>query len=110
LYKGREGSTEGYSTSRERLRVKKREENERIKAEKQAERERKKQEKQNTQKSIQTSQKGKRKASNSITKPVQKKQKRSVDAEDREDAQARDPSPTRMTRDGRNIKLPQKFK
>jgi hypothetical protein len=94
---------------RERLRVKKREERERIKAEKQAAQEQKKQEKQNTQKSIQPSQKGKRKASNPITKPIQKKQNRSVDAEDRGDAQARDPLPMRTTRGGRNIKLPLKF-
>jgi hypothetical protein len=95
---------------RERLRVEKREERERIKAGKQAARERKKQEKQNTQKSIQTSQKGKRKALKPVTGPVQEKQKRGVDADDGGDAQTRDPSPVRTTRGGRNIKIPQKFK
>ena len=92
------------------MRFEKREERERIKAEKQVARERKKEEKQNTQKSIKTSQTGKRKASKPFTKPVQKKQKRGVDAEDGGDAQTRDPSPVRTTRGGRNIKIPQKFK
>ncbi|PVH93240.1 hypothetical protein DM02DRAFT_541949, partial [Periconia macrospinosa] len=95
---------------RKRLRVKKKEERERIKAAKQGARERKKQEKQNTQRSIQTSQKGKRKASKPITNPVQKKQKRGADAEVGGDAQARDPQPIRTTRGGRNISLPSKFK
>jgi DDE superfamily endonuclease/Tc5 transposase DNA-binding domain len=98
---------------RQRLKVEKREERERIKAAQKAARERKKQEKQNTQKSIQTSQKGKRKASNPPAKK-QKKQRRtgsSVEgAEMGEDARAISPLPTTTTRSGRNIKLPRKFK
>ncbi|KAF1952826.1 hypothetical protein CC80DRAFT_537882 [Byssothecium circinans] len=94
---------------REKLRVKKREERERIKAKKQAARERKRIEKENSKKAIQPSQKGKRKALKPVTKPVRKKQKRSADAEVGGDAQARDPSPMRMTRGGRNIKIPSRF-
>jgi hypothetical protein len=95
---------------REVLRVKKKKERERIKAEKQAARERQRIDKENSKKAIQPSQKGKRKASKPVMKPVKKKQKRGVDAEDKGNAQARDPSPVRTTRSGRNINLPQKFK
>jgi hypothetical protein len=95
------------------LRAQQKEERERINAKKQAERQRKKTEKENSEKAIQTSQKGKRKALKPPTER-QKKQARigvATEAEvEAQDALARDPSPVRTTRGGRNIKLPQKFK
>jgi hypothetical protein len=95
------------------LRAQQKEERERINAKKQAERQRKKTEKENSKKAIQTSQKGKRKALKPPTER-QKKQARievATEAEvEAQDALARDPSPVRTTRGGRNITLPQKFK
>ncbi|KAF1973620.1 hypothetical protein BU23DRAFT_381730, partial [Bimuria novae-zelandiae CBS 107.79] len=97
---------------RERLRVKKREEKERVAAEKQAEQQQRIQEKENSEKAIQTSQKGKRKVSKPAAAPKQKKKQRVVVAEgrgDRGDEIGRDPAPTTTTRRGRNIKLLAKF-
>jgi hypothetical protein len=95
------------------LKIRKQEEKTRIEAEKQRERECQKRENENSKKAIQTPVKRKRKA----LKPPAKRQKKQTrmevaaeDAVEAQDALARDPSPVRTTRGGRNIKLPQKFK